>query len=69
MNVRYELSDLVNERGSRTLRVEGEGAGLADGLGSTQSGLRTVRNFDESSPRWKDDEELLVVVILSTLGL
>ena len=69
MNVRYELSNLVNERGKRALRTEGEGAGLVDGLGSTQSGLRALRNFDESSPRWKDDEELLVVAILSTLGL
>lgn len=49
--------------------TEGEGAGLVEGLGSTQSGLRTLRKFDGSSPRWKDDEELLVVVILSTLGL
>lgn len=49
--------------------TEGEGDGLAEGLGSTQSGLRALRKFDESSPRWKDDEELLVVVILSTLGL
>jgi hypothetical protein len=67
--VNYELSDLVNERGRRTLVTEGEGVGLLDGLGSTQSGLRAVRNFDESSPRWKDDEELLVVETLSTLGL
>lgn len=49
--------------------TEGEGAGLVDGLGSTQSGLLVLRNFDESSPRWKDDEELLLVAILSTLGL
>jgi len=69
VSVRYELSDLVNERGKHTLKTEGEGVGLADGLGSTQSGLRALRNFDESSPRWKDDEELLVVAILSTLGL
>ena len=49
--------------------TEGEGDGLDEGLGSTQSGLRVLRKFDESSPRWKDDEELLVVAILSTLGL
>lgn len=53
----------------RTLRTEGEGAGLLDGLGTTQSGLRALRKFDESSPRWKDDEELLVATILSALGL
>jgi len=40
-----------------------------DGLGSTQSGFRALRKFDESSPRWKDDEELLVVASLSALGL
>lgn len=49
--------------------TEGEGAGLDEGLGSTQSGLRALRKFDESSPRLKDEEELLVVAILSTLGL
>jgi hypothetical protein len=49
--------------------TEGEGDGLDEGLGSTQSGLRALRKFDESSPRWNDDEELLVVAILSTLGL
>ena len=48
---------------------EGEGDGLLEGLGSTQSGLRALRKFDESSPRLKEDEELLVVAILSTLGL
>lgn len=67
--MRHELSDLVSEREKCTLRTEGEEAGLVDGLGSTQSGLRALRKFDESSPRWKDDEELLVVAILSALDL
>ena len=69
MNVRFENLELVNGSKRRTLETEGEGTGLVDGLGSTQSGLRALRKFDESSPRRKEDEELLVVAILSTLGL
>jgi len=52
LNVRHELLNLVVERGKRAFGTEGEGAGLVDGLGSTQSGLRVLRKFDEPSPRW-----------------
>jgi hypothetical protein len=65
--VRHRLSGSVD--GKHAFMREGEGAGLLEGLGCPQSGLRALRKFDESSPRWKDDEELLVVATLSALGL
>ena len=53
----------MNERERPTFRTDGEGIGLVDGFRSTRSEFRALRKFDGSSPRWQDDEELVVAIL------